>query len=188
MISSTKQPSDHPRLSYSNGKNNRVLAPRQTPSTLMTKGPRVRLNLETTNTNGIPTTNSTNSFMYFLGALLISLSSTKSHGSNPAWTICQQHTVIYYFNIFLPAWLTARAIVGSILCDPCKGLELRHLRFPCVRPLTDPIFTYVMKGDMDHIIAAFTSRPPMASPWDVDPDGHSILWVCLPKHSVPTRR
>ncbi|KAF2740356.1 hypothetical protein EJ04DRAFT_197066 [Polyplosphaeria fusca] len=122
----------------------------------------------------------TDSILYFLGVLLISISGThpRCDCSITRCRQCQQSNVSYTFHISLPMWLFTRLIVGSLLFNRTTGLSLRYLRFPNTRCSTDSIFRLVQLGRLDDIHAAFDSGD--ASPWDVDEDGNTLLWVHLP--------
>ncbi|ORY09333.1 hypothetical protein BCR34DRAFT_375241 [Clohesyomyces aquaticus] len=130
----------------------------------------------------------TESLLYFLGALCMAWSGSSPHCTRKNCPKCLQHTTTLLLRVFLPSWLLAKALIGSISYTQSRGLSL-HLRFPSVRPSGAEIFELVSLGDLAGIQYAF--KTGTASVWDVDLDGNGLLWYALTafnEHMTPTCR
>jgi hypothetical protein len=124
----------------------------------------------------IPIT-STDSILYFVGALCMAWSGTSPHCTRKGCPKCLQHTTTLYLRIIFPTWLLAKALIGSISYAQKQGLSFHNLRFPSVRPSSAEIFELVSLGDIAGMRRAFQNGS--ASVWDVDTDGNGLLWVSL---------
>ena len=75
---------------------------------------------------------------------------------------------------FLPSWIGSRMVTAIISASTRDGPAF-NLRIPAVRPKSDPIFSLVMRGDIEGIQSEFCKGS--ASPFDVDEAGYSLVWV-----------
>ena len=78
-----------------------------------------------------------------------------------------------------PPWLYSHLFQLSIISTPLYGLKL-DLHFPRTVTWDAPIWTHAMEGDVDAIQDLFSRG--VASPWDVNPIGGSMLHVSVSGH------
>lgn len=89
----------------------------------------------------------------------------------------------YYF----PRWFWGRMVTTHLAYTARDGLELHRLRTPRIIPTGSKLFTLTQKGDLEAIRSLFTQG--LASPYDIDQDGFSALWVRTVRSSLnPTLR
>ena len=79
--------------------------------------------------------------------------------------------ISYYF----PRWFLSRMVSAILSYNLRDGPELSHLRTPRVRPVDAAIFVTAREGDVVKMRRLFKERS--ASPFDVDVNGYSALFV-----------
>lgn len=87
--------------------------------------------------------------------------------------------VSYYF----PRWLLSRMVSAVMSYNLRDGPELSHLRTPRVRPPNAEVFVVAREGDVERMRQLLTERS--ASPFDIDVNGYSALFVSHPSLKSP---
>lgn len=80
-------------------------------------------------------------------------------------------------NYYFPQWFFSRMITTTIMYNSRDGLDIHRLRMPRIIPTASIIFNLAQTGDIEGIMSIFEKG--LASPYDVDPDGFSVLWVSV---------
>lgn len=76
-------------------------------------------------------------------------------------------------------------MITAIISSSTRNGPAFHLRISVVRSRFDPIFSLVMRGDIEGIQSEFCKGS--ASPFDVDEARYSLVWVSG-DHSQPIYR
>lgn len=80
------------------------------------------------------------------------------------------------FDYFFPSWLCARRIITQFTTSDLQAPELK-IRIPRVRPNQAPVFNLARCGDTEGLRTLFEKG--LASPYDIDSEGHTALHVSL---------
>jgi len=83
---------------------------------------------------------------------------------------------LFKINYHFPRWLLSRMITTTLAWSTRDGLDIHRLRAPRIIPTGSAIFNLTQNGDVEGIKSLFVEGT--ASPYDVDQDGFSALWVC----------
>lgn len=121
---------------------------------------------------------STPDFMrQLVGKMLITYSDVPNLNPQCTQSQCKKRRRFPSFRVsyYFPRWLWGLMVTTHLAYTSRDGLELHRLRTPRIIPIGSKIFTLAQTGDLEAIRSLFTQG--LASPYDVDQDGLSALWV-----------
>ena len=82
---------------------------------------------------------------------------------------------LFYAALVVLTILDGSRMITAIISSSTRDGPASRLRIPVVRPRSDPIFSLVMRGDIEGIQSEFCKSS--ASPFDVHEAGYGLVWV-----------